>query len=212
MQRHISEIKGRNTKRSRRTRVRNWKATATLPCLCFSLWFFYILILSTTWFLGLSGSQGGMYSLPSSLHDFQLYLACCILVLRITGRLSLLIPHTHKRETSLVAQMVKSRLQCRRPRFEPWVRKIPWRRKWQSTPVFLPGESHGQKSLVSPSPLGCKELDITEQLTFLTWKWSWLAHPGSGDLPWSSQPWSRSSINMANSERPVTEHISQIVS
>ena len=49
-----------------------------------------------------------MYSLPSSLHDFQLYLACCILALRITGHLSLLIPHTHKRETSLVAQMVKS--------------------------------------------------------------------------------------------------------
>ena len=107
-----------------------------------------------------------MYSLPSSLHDFQLYLACCILVLRITGRLSLLIPHTHKRETSLVAQMVKSRLQCRRPRFEPWVRKIPWRRKWQSTPVFLPGESHGWRSLVSYSPRGCKESDTIEQLHF----------------------------------------------
>ena len=32
--------------------------------------------------------------------------------------------------------------------FNPWVRKIPWRRGWQPTPVFLPGESHGQKSLV----------------------------------------------------------------
>ena len=108
MQWHISEIKGRNTKRSWRTRVRNFKAIGTLPCLCFSLWFFYILILSTARFLSLSGSQGGMYSLPSSLHDFQLYLACCILALRITGHLSLLIPHTHKRETSVVAQMVKS--------------------------------------------------------------------------------------------------------
>ena len=108
MQWHISEIKGRNTKRSWRTRVRNFKAIGTLPCLCFSLWFFCILILSTARFLGLSGSQGGMYSLPSSLHDFQLYLACCILALRITGHLSLLIPHTHKRETSVVAQMVKS--------------------------------------------------------------------------------------------------------
>ena len=41
--------------------------------------------------------------------------------------------------------------QCRRRRrcgFDPWVRKIPWRRKWQPTPVFLPGESHGQRSLV----------------------------------------------------------------
>ena len=38
-------------------------------------------------------------------------------------------------------------LQCRRPRFDSWVRKILWRRKWQPTPVFLPGESHGQRSL-----------------------------------------------------------------
>ena len=37
--------------------------------------------------------------------------------------------------------------QCRRRRFDSWVRKIPWRRKWQPTPVFLPGKSHGQRSL-----------------------------------------------------------------
>ena len=49
---------------------------------------------------------------------------------------------------SLVAQMGKNCLQCRRPGFDPWVRKIPQRREWQPTPVFLPGESHGQKSLV----------------------------------------------------------------
>ena len=42
-------------------------------------------------------------------------------------------------------------LQCGRPGFNPWVRKIPWRRKWQPTPVFLPGESHGQRSLVGYS-------------------------------------------------------------
>ena len=40
--------------------------------------------------------------------------------------------------------------------FDPWVGKIPWRRKWQSTPVFLPGESHGQRSLVDYSPWGHK--------------------------------------------------------
>jgi len=39
-------------------------------------------------------------------------------------------------------------LQCRRPRFDPWVGKIPWRRRWQPTRVFLPGGFHGQKSLV----------------------------------------------------------------
>ena len=43
---------------------------------------------------------------------------------------------------SLVAQMVKNVLQCRRPRFGPWVGKVPWRREWLPTPVFLPGESH----------------------------------------------------------------------
>ena len=42
--------------------------------------------------------------------------------------------------------MVKK--QCRRPEFDPWIRKIPWRREWQPTPVFLPRESHGQRSLV----------------------------------------------------------------
>ena len=52
-------------------------------------------------------------------------------------------------------------------RFNPWVRKIPWRRKWQPTPVFLPGKSHGRKSLAGYSP-GChKESDTTEQLACL---------------------------------------------
>ena len=49
--------------------------------------------------------------------------------------------------------------------FDPWVGKIPWRRAWQPTPVFLPGESLGQRSLAVYSPWGCKELDMTEQLT-----------------------------------------------
>ena len=62
-------------------------------------------------------------------------------------------------------------LQCRRPGFEPWIRKIPWRRGWLSTPVFLPGEFHGQKSPAGYSPSGCKALDMTEQLT-LSLSWS----------------------------------------
>ena len=53
-------------------------------------------------------------------------------------------------------------------RFNPWVRKIPWRRKWQPTLVFLPGESHGQKSLADYSLWGLKELDMTERLNILT--------------------------------------------
>ena len=51
--------------------------------------------------------------------------------------------------------------------FNPWVRKIPWRREWQSTSVFLPGEFHGQRSLVGYSPWGHKESDMTERLHFL---------------------------------------------
>ena len=48
-------------------------------------------------------------------------------------------------------------LQCRRPGFNPWVGKLSWRRKWQPTPVFLPGKSHGQRSLASYSLWDCKE-------------------------------------------------------
>ena len=51
---------------------------------------------------------------------------------------------------------------CKRCRFDPWVGKIPWRRKWQPTPVFLPGKSHRQRSLADYSLWGCKELDMTE--------------------------------------------------
>ena len=46
-------------------------------------------------------------------------------------------------------------------RFSPWVGKIPWRGKWQPTPVFLPGRSHGQRSLADCSPWGCNELART---------------------------------------------------
>ena len=58
---------------------------------------------------------------------------------------------------------------CRRRKrcgFDPWVKKMPWRRAWQPTPVFLPGESNGQRSLVGYSPWGHKELDTTERLHF----------------------------------------------
>ena len=59
-------------------------------------------------------------------------------------------------------------LQFRRHRrrgFDPWVRKSPWSRKWQPTPV-LPGKFHARSSLVSFSPWGCKDSDMTEQLHF----------------------------------------------
>ena len=55
----------------------------------------------------------------------------------------------------------ESSCQCRRHRFDPWVRKVPWSSKWQTSPVFLPGKLHGQ-SLESYNPWGCKESDVTE--------------------------------------------------
>ena len=53
---------------------------------------------------------------------------------------------------SLIAQWVKNLPAIQ----ETWVRMIPWRRKWQPTPVFLPGESHGERSMAGYSPWGCK--------------------------------------------------------
>ena len=54
---------------------------------------------------------------------------------------------------------------CGKPGFDPWVGKIPWRRERLPIPVFWPGEFHGQRSLAGYSPTGCKELDMTEQLS-----------------------------------------------
>ena len=55
-----------------------------------------------------------------------------------------------------------------RPRFNLWVWKIPWRREWRPTPVFFPGESHGQRSLEGYGLWGHKESDTTQRLTLLT--------------------------------------------
>ena len=66
---------------------------------------------------------------------------------------------------------------CKRSRLDPWVQKIPYRRKWQPIPLSLPGESHGQRSLVGYSPWGHKELNMTEVISiqvfdnFMVYKW-----------------------------------------
>ena len=61
--------------------------------------------------------------------------------------------------------MVKNLPSMWDPGFNPWVGKIPWKRNWQPTPALLPGETHGQRSLMGYSPWSSKELDTTEQLT-----------------------------------------------
>ena len=59
----------------------------------------------------------------------------------------------------------ESSCQYWRQEFNPWFGKIPWSRKWQPSPVFLPGKSHGWRSLAGYSPWGCKESDRTERLS-----------------------------------------------
>ena len=89
----------------------------------------------------------------------------------------------------------------KRHRFDPWARKIPWRRQWQPTPVFLTTEFQGQRSLVGYSLWGHKELDTTEQLTWSQCPWLGEAAPqpeccsvcaqkapARTGLPWSCPP------------------------
>jgi len=87
------------------------------------------------------------------------------------GMVLITITHTHTHThthmyiwISQVAQVVKNlpmHVDAKRHQFDPWVGKIPWRRKWQPTPVFLPRKSHGQRSLAGYSPWGHKELGTT---------------------------------------------------
>ena len=65
----------------------------------------------------------------------------------------------------LVAQMVKNLPEMQETGFDLWAGKIPWIREWQPTPVFLPGEFRGQKSLMGYSPWDRKESDMTKRLT-----------------------------------------------
>ena len=75
--------------------------------------------------------------------------------------------HTHRQTGFPGGSEVKaSAWNAGDPGPDPWIRKIPWRRKWQPTPVILPGESHGGRSLVGYSPWGPKEFDTTEWLHF----------------------------------------------
>ena len=71
-------------------------------------------------------------------------------------------------------------LQCGRLWFDPLVVKIPWRREWLFTPVFLPEVLHGQKHLVGYSPWSCKELDMTEQLSHVYIYISFFMGEGNG--------------------------------
>ena len=77
---------------------------------------------------------------------------------------------------SLVAQLVKNLPAMQETEFNPWVGKIPWRRKCQPTPVSLPGKSHGQRSLVVCRPWGRCISDLKWLVLLCSWTWGWSLH------------------------------------
>ena len=92
---------------------------------------------------------------------FFIFFVTMVISLAQTLNSSHLVSH-HKRVLICLLRWLSGKepnCQCRRWRFDPWVREIPWRRKWQHTPVFLPGKSHGQRSLAGCSPWSHKESD-----------------------------------------------------
>ena len=85
--------------------------------------------------------------------------------------------------------------QCRSCRFSPWVRKIPWRRKWQLTPAFLPGKSHEQRSLTGHCPWDLKRAghnSVTKQQVCMTKDFSNAVQNKSG-IPTKAISFSRES-------------------
>ena len=78
------------------------------------------------------------------------------------------VGHNWPTNTNRWHSVKESACQCRECKgcgFDPWMGKIPWRRKWQPTQVFLPGKVHGQMSLADCCPWGRKELDTTQWLS-----------------------------------------------
>ena len=103
----------------------------------------------------------------------------------------------------------ESACQCRRPQFDPWVRKIPWGRERQPTPVWMPRKSQGQRSLVGCSPRGCKELDTRTQRCWeqelRPWQRSWGRRLGrrKGGIKPQESPWKSSSTYPQNQSLPT---------
>ena len=115
--------------------------------------------LSGPWPLLTLGGCGRARDSASSLGDRRLGRACTCRGLLWT------VCFCPKRRAALGAQTAKNLPAVWETWVRCWIGKIPWRRKWQPTPIFLPGESHGQRSLVGCRPWGLKESDTTERLT-----------------------------------------------
>ena len=91
----------------------------------------------------------------------QLALMCCFKAYRLLGTIG---TSSGDLIYSIMKWYSSKNLHAKRCEFNPWVRKISWRSKWQPTAVLLPGKSHRQRSLMGYSPCGHKESDTTEQL------------------------------------------------
>ena len=104
--------------------------------------------------------QNLLNGLPSPSFSFPLLWAEFEGVLLSTSSTSLFACISLLREFPRWLGGKESACQCGRCRFDPWVEKNPWRRKWQPTPIFLPGAFHAQRSLAGP--WGCKEMDMTK--------------------------------------------------
>ena len=113
-------------------------------------------------------SVSGTHVFMAAIFYFPLTLICicifvyeCVCIIYIYMCVYMGFPHS-----SAVKSPPPPR-QCRRCGFNPWVGKIPWRRKWQPTPVFLPGKSHGQRRLAGYGLWGSQKSGMTEQLNHL---------------------------------------------
>ena len=114
--------------------------------------------------------------------EIRVYLRCSLTYVLVLSNFIVLLYRKHFEPNTMYLTVLlmlfglpwwlsdkESFCQCKNLRFNCWVRKIPWRRIWQLTPVFLPGKSHEQKRLGNPtdrralgySPRGCKESDMT---------------------------------------------------
>ena len=108
--------------------------------------------------------------------------------------------HAYTHITQLPWWLSKNPLsQCGRDSFDPWVGRIPWRRKWQPTPVVLPGKSHWQSSLVGYSPWGHRESDTTERLSKLA------GHDSSSITDLSIPRWQNFFFNPVYQEKHSTQ-------
>ena len=106
-----------------------------------------------------------IWMLKDSLNIYIMCVCVCVCVCVYICICICICIHTHLSGFPGAASGKEPSCQCRRHRkceFSPWVGKISWRRVWQPTSVFLPGESHGQNSLVGYGLSGCKESDTTE--------------------------------------------------